>query len=80
MEILAFGRPTYPADGGNLRLYTPTREFQNWMEILRNCHEAYGLAGKRLGDNFKSGVITMAYKTKIEALNQKRNYVETLQS
>ena len=41
-------------NGGRLpRLYTPTQEFQNWMETLRNGHEAYGLTETRLGRNLQ---------------------------
>ena len=67
-------------DSGKLRLYAPTREFQTWMEILRNGQEAHGSAEKRLGKNYRSDVRTLAYKTKIEALNQRKTYFETWQN
>ena len=38
-SLWSVGSACFIADGGRLRLYTPTQEFQNWMETLRNGHE-----------------------------------------
>ena len=74
----AFGvlgrRVQFIADGGRLRLYTPTQEFQNWMETLRNGYEAYGLTEKRLGETYKCKVRAMDYPSKIKALEQRSSY------
>ena len=50
------------------------------MEILRNDHEVYGLAEKRLGNNYKNEVGVMPYNTKIEALEQRNSYFEDWQN
>ena len=48
------GKACFIADGDRLRLYTPTQEFQNWVEILRNGHGyGYGLTERRLGVIYK---------------------------
>ena len=60
------------ADGGRLRLHTPTQEFQNWVETLRNDHQAYGLTERRLREIYKCEV--RAYPSKIKALEQKSSY------
>ena len=46
-SLLSVGSAYFIADSGRLRLYAPTQEFQNWTEIFRNGHEAYGLTEKR---------------------------------
>ena len=74
------GSACFIADESILRLYTPAQEFQNWMEILRDGHEAYSLVEKRLGDNYRSRVRQMPYNTKIEALNRRKTYFETWRS
>ena len=75
---VAFGvlgwRVFFAADDGRLRLYTPTQEFQNWMETLRNGHKAYGLTEKRLGEIYKCKVRAMDYPSKIKALEQRNSY------
>ena len=50
------------------------------MEILGNGYQAYGLAEKRLGDNYKNEVRAMAYSTKIGALEQRKSYFEDWQN
>ena len=73
-SLWSVGSACFIADGGRLRLYTPTQEFQNWMETLRNGHEAYGLTEKRLGENYKCKVRAMDYPSKIKALEQRSSY------
>ena len=73
-SLWSVGSACFIADGGRLRLYTPTQEFQNWMETLRNGHEAYGLTEKRLGKIYKCKVRAMDYPSKIKALEQRSSY------
>ena len=73
-SLWSVGSACFIADGGRLRLYTPTQEFQNWMETLRNGHEAYGLTEKRLGEIYKCKVRAMDYPSKIKALEQRSSY------
>lgn len=53
---------------------------QNWMETLRNGHEAYGLTEKRLGEIYKCKVRAMDYPSKIKALEQRSSYFEKWQN
>lgn len=73
-SLWSIGRACFIADGGKLRLYTPLQEFERWMEVLRDGHEAYGLAGKRLGDRYKSAVRARPYSTRIKALEERKRY------
>ena len=73
-SLWSVGSACFIADGGRFRLYTPTQEFQNWMETLRNSHEAYGLTEKRLGEIYKCKVRAMDYPSKIKALEQRSSY------
>ena len=73
-SLWSVGSACFIADGGRLRLYTPTQEFQNCMETLRNDHEAYGLTEKRLGEIYKCKVRAMDYPLKIKALEQRSSY------
>ena len=41
-SLWSVGSACFIADGGRLRLYTPTQEFQNWVATLRNGHQAHG--------------------------------------
>lgn len=72
--LWSVGRACFIADGGKLRLYTPLQEFERWMEVLRDGHEAYGLAEKRLGDRYKSVVRARPYSTRIKALEERKRY------
>ena len=67
-SLWSVGSVFFIADGGRFCLYTPTQDFQNWMETLRNSHEAYGLTEKRLGQIYKCKVRAMDYPSKIKAL------------
>ena len=73
-SLWSVGSACFIADGGRLRLYTPTQEFQNWMETLRNGHEAYGLTEKRLGKIYKCKVRAMDDPSKIKSLDQRSSY------
>jgi len=73
-SLRSVGSACFIADGSRLRLYTTTQEFQNWMETLRNGHEAYGLTEKRLGEIYKCKVRAMDYPSKIKALEQRSSY------
>ena len=73
-SLWSVGSACFIADGGRLRLYTPTQEFQTWMKTLRNYHEAYGLTEKRLGEIYKCKVRAMDYLSKIKALEQSSSY------
>jgi len=44
------------------------------MDILRNGHQAYSLAEKRLGDKHKSEVRGMPYDARIRALERRSGY------
>ena len=73
-SLWSVGSACFIADGGRLRLYTPTQEFQNWMETLRNGHGAYGLTEKRLREIYKCKVRAMDYPSNIKALEQRSSY------
>jgi len=73
-SLWSVGSACFNADGGRLRLYTPTQEFQNWVETLRNGHQAYGSNEKRLGEIYKCKVRAMDYPSNIKALEQKYSY------
>jgi len=74
-SLWSVGSACFIADGGRLRLHTPTQEFQNWAGTLRIGHQAYGLtAEKRLGEMYKCKVRAMDYPSKIKALEQKCSY------
>ena len=73
-SLWSVGWARFIADGGRLRLYTPTQEFQNWVATLRNGHQAHGLTEKRLGEICKCKVRAMDYPSKIKALEQKSSY------
>lgn len=72
--LWSVGRACFIADGGKLRLYTLLQEFERCMEVLRDGHEAYGLAEKRLGDRYKSAVRARPYSTRIKALEERKRY------
>ena len=73
-SLWSVGSACFIAVGGRLRLCTPTQEFQNWMETLRNGHEAYSLTEKRLGEIYKCKVRAVDYPSKIKALEQRSSY------
>ena len=73
-SLWSVGSACFIAEGGRRRPYTPTQEFQNWMETLRKGHEAYGLTEKRLGEIYKCKVRAMDYPLKIKALEQRSSY------
>ena len=50
------------------------------MQILREGHEAYGLAEKKLGDKYKFEVRAMPYTQKFEGLEQRKSYFEDWQN
>ena len=50
------------------------------MQILREGHEAYGLAEKKLGGKYKFEVRAMPYTQKIEGLEQRKSYFEAWQN
>ena len=70
-SLWSVGSACFVADGGRIRLYTPTQEFQNRMETLRNSHESCGLTEKRLGGIYKCKVRAMDYPSKVKSLKQR---------
>jgi len=67
-SLWSVGSVCFIADCGRLRLYTPTQEFQDWVETLCKGHEAYGFTEKRLLEkctNVRSELMITGQKLKL---------------